>query len=157
MKLSCQKCNKELTSDLYPVKMEYSYCGYYKKSKKIFQEPYRYFQNETFKKGIFFITKEEPAQSWTDLDIWGEEQDIPEEEKGYHSVIPRKLPEIVVGMQSILEGVIPVEVGTVGCCNWFNTPLVCRCGQKLGTMNLDCMEFGGIYFDIKKVRRVYKK
>lgn len=151
MKIACSSCKNLLTMDLYPVKASYDSYGYLIATKKLFNERKEYFHGKVIKKGIFFLTKEFPAYSWTDEDVYGDDTDS---YTGYHSVIKKEKSKIVVSKDSILEGVIPPNP-TNCCCNWSSKPLICKCGKQLGFMFLDCYEDGSVRFDLKSIDRVY--
>lgn len=152
MKILCACCQKKLTQDLYYVKAKYDRDGYLKRSKNIYKEQDEYFHGKSIKKGLFFITKEIPAYSWTDCDVWGDDYEM---YNGYHQVIPKLKPKIVISKDSFLEGVIPPNPKNC-CCNWGDVSLVCECGHKLGMMYFDCHQDGSAHFDIKSVIRCYK-
>ena len=156
MKLSCSKCKKILTTDLRPVKVHYKPNGYIMNIGTIFNsttkeyglDPEDIIYDKDFsdmKSGIFFLSRGEAA--WNNKYC----EDSPAQ------IIPRKLPEIVVGGSSIVEGVIPPYYTGCGCCNHgFGSPLRCSCGNLLGGMSLDCFELDTVEFIMKNVDRVYK-
>lgn len=152
MKIHCNKCNKQLTQDLYYVPNKNGTDGYmsHKTFKRVYtsehgvgysQQKYR------MKKGVFFIEKSKPAYNHN-YDTSGIE--------GLHQVIKRSPDTFVVGERSFIDGIIPDFKSGWGCCNYnMGSKLSCDCGNGLGEMFLDCFEDGRVELHHNKIKRVY--
>lgn len=172
MKLKCNKCDKLLTQDMYPV----NYKHYDTKKvwdKKTIVETV-YFGNgvtedykgtySTFKKGLFLIKPATKKYNWTVRDIYGhhskfeakKDSSVGIADLSYNRSFGGVGKRFIVGKDSILEDIIPPFKDGYGCCNWsMGRGLLCSCGNTLGEMYLDCYEDGAVEFDIKSIDRVY--
>ena len=161
MKLQCNKCNKQLTTDLYPVKVKYkSMLPYYNKilnlkdifvkEREVYEDmngkEYVEYNFTSMKGGIFYMSKPKPM--WNNK--WDEERPA--------QIVRATKNMLVVGESSILEGIVPPYYTGCGCCNHsMGEELTCECGNTLGKMYLDCHEDKTVYFYPKAVRRYYNK
>ena len=146
MKLLCGKCSQPLTIDLYKKKVhwvKYFYRFLVKNHKDIFDNHGR------IKKGLFFYSKSSPSMM-----NYVESYDNPDK---YEKYIIKKEPSlIVIGMPSLLDGIIPEFKTGYGCCHYsMGENLYCECGQHLGHMYLDCYEDGSVEFITKNVELKY--
>ena len=177
MKINCNKCNKQLTKDLYQVPYKY-FNSEYGMSRRVWdKETYvekwedadgELHENEetnySFKRGIFIIKPKVRRYSWTYKDTSGvdsKQEYIKEygDDGGqhYHRVIGGDPQVIICSGDSVLEGVIPKFKRGYGCCNYsMGHYLKCECGNTVGHMYLDCYEDNTVSFIEKKIMRTYK-
>lgn len=172
MKLKCNKCNKQLTQDMYPVNYKYYDTKKVWDKKTIVEtidfgegvtEDYKSIQ-KTFKKGLFILKPATKKYNWTVTDMYGhdskfeakKDSSVCKGDLSYHRSFGGVGKRLIVGKDSILEDIIPPFKDGYGCCNWsMGRELLCSCGNTLGEMYLDCYEDGVVEFDIKSVDRVY--
>jgi hypothetical protein len=152
MKIKCGKCKTLLTEDLYYAKVSYDKYHFLTPSsmKKVMTTDHGipYDQNDyRMKKGLFYIRKGLPSFNRT-YDYHGIE--------GYYKVVKATKDTLVVGERSLLEGVVPPFQSGYGCCNYnMGEELLCKCGNTLGEMYLDCFESGVVYLKEESVDRCY--
>ncbi len=160
MKLQCNKCNKVLTTEMYPVKVKYlsmlpyrnkilNLSDIFAKEKEVVEdydgEEYTEYNFTYMKKGLFYMSK--PTPKWNNK--YCEERPA--------RIIKGTKPRIIVGELSILSDIIPPYYTGCGCCNHsMGEELTCSCGNPLGKMYLDCYEDKTVNFNTERVRRVYK-
>ena len=162
MKLCCNKCKNILTKDMYYVPRpkgppftnktwfrvwEGSMSeGYYIKDGLFYIKPYEKKYSWTYKDSSCVDSKKEYLESYGD-----------DGHQHYHSVLGGSPETIICGEGNVLEGIIPPFKEGHGCCNWSNgASLLCKCGNKVGKMYLDCYEEGIVKFLTSNTDRVYK-
>lgn len=139
MKIFCNKCNKQLTIDLRPVKKTLINKAF----EKIGDDDYFKYK---LKKSVFFKEKKS-IYSWKFKD-----HGI----KGYFKIFHNKSGLVISG-NSFLDSIIPAMPSGKGCCNWSSGQhLRCSCGNLLGEMYLDCYEDGTVKLFDNSTRRFYK-
>lgn len=152
MKIKCSKCKTLLTEDLYYAKVSYDKYNYLTKAsmRRVMTTDHgvSYSQSEyRMKKGLFYISKAQPAYNRTYSDHGIE---------GYYKVIKATKNRLVVGERSLLAGVFPLFKSGYGCCNYnMGEELLCKCGNVVGEMHLDCFEDGRVELFEKSVDRCY--
>lgn len=157
MKLHCSKCAKQLTTDLYKVKVSWQDNDIFNWWKVFEREPAYDIDeegNETYKvlgytcggmkSGLFVMSL--PVKKYNNK--WDDKRP---------AQILRKVPsKIVVGKGSVFSELIPPYYEGCGCCDHSGTEWVCECGNELGHLYLDCYQDNSVHFHQKAVRRSYK-
>lgn len=168
VKIHCNKCNKTLTQDLYPINHKYYDTRKVWDTivvKEIIGGEMSTYSTKTFKRGIFIQQPATKRYNWTVVDMYGcdskmqvkREEYYCEKDLSYHRVLGGETKKLVVGRLSLLRDIIPPFKSGFGCCDWSNgQELICSCGSNLGEMYLDCYEEGVVKFHESSVRRVYK-
>lgn len=152
MKIKCSKCKTLLTEDLYYQNVTFDKNNFLTPSsmKKVMTTDHgiSYSQSDyRMKRGLFYIRKAVPSFNRT-YDYHGIE--------GYYKVVKATKDTLVVGERSLLEGVVPPFQSGHGCCNYnMGEDLLCKCGNVLGEMYLDCFEDGSVEFKDGSVDRCY--
>ena len=128
MKLHCNKCNKDLTKDLYPVKKLNEYT---ETSEEIDEEGFPDWTNNVIElfAGTYLATKKytrvfdyvsEEGFTWI----------------GHHLRSYKYPATFSVSKADTLDA--PKFKEGWGCCDYHDTNLVCSCGSVVGIMNYDC-------------------
>lgn len=145
MKLHCAKCNKQLTHDLYKVSVS-RLNGVVLNINDIWHKDTECdYPRSDIKSGLFYETRNRPKEN----NKW--HYDKPAQ------IIRKIKSEFVVSEASMCDGVIPPFKSGYGCCNYsMGEPLMCECGNHVGSMYLDCYEDKSVHLIKENVVRVYR-
>lgn len=171
MKLHCAKCNKQLTHDLYKVSVSrlkgviLNVSAIWNKDKPVYEttdveedlgdgrtvtildetDNIVGWEYSNMKSGLFYETRNRPKEN----NKWHDDKPA--------QIICKIKSEFVVAEDSMCDGVIPPFKSGYGCCNYsMGEPLMCECGNHVGSMYLDCYEDKSVSLIKDKVVRVYQ-